>query len=113
MEKRSDTPAQIILGDRFGAAADGEVVDQVQAAFVTAGFRVARNNPFAGAYIGQHYGKPQRGQHVIQIEIDRSLYMNEAAIEPLQSFDAFQARLRLVIAKIAGLDMGKARLAAE
>ena len=113
MEKRSDTPAQIILGDRFGAAADGEVVDQVQAAFVTAGFRVARNNPFAGAYIGQHYGKPQRSQHVIQIEIDRSLYMNEAAIEPLQSFDAFQARLRLVIAKIAGLDMGKARLAAE
>jgi hypothetical protein len=31
----------------------------------------------------------------------------------LHSFDAFQARLRLVIAKIAGLDMGKARLAAE
>ena len=113
MEKRNDTPAQIILGDRFGAAAGGKVVDQVQAAFVTAGFRVVRNNPFAGAYIGQHYGKPQCGQHVIQIEIDRSLYMNEAVIEPLPSFHTFQARLRFVIAQIARLDMGKARLAAE
>ena len=32
--------------------------------------------------------------------------MNEAAIEPLHSFDAFQARLRLVIAKIAWTGYG-------
>jgi len=85
----------------------------VQAAFVTAGFRVTRNNPFAGAYIGQHYGKPQRGQHVIQIEIDRSLYMDEVTISPLPVFAELQTRLRAVIAQIVALEIEQVRLAAE
>ena len=38
----------IVLGDRFGAAAVGDVVDRIEAAFVSAGFIVTRNAPFAG-----------------------------------------------------------------
>jgi len=74
---------------------------------------VSRNMPFAGAYISQHYGKPKRGQHVIQIEIDRSLYLDEASIEPLASFADFQTRLRVVIEKIVEVEKGKDRIAAE
>ncbi len=89
---------QIVLGDRFGAAAAGPVVERIEAAFATAGLRVARNMPFAGAFITQHYGRPSRHQHAIQIEIDRGLYMNERSLEPNANFDAFKALLNGVIA---------------
>ena len=59
----------IVLGDRFGAAASGLIVDQIEAAFSSAGLRVARNAPFAGAFVTQNYGKPSKGQHAVQIEI--------------------------------------------
>ena len=71
-----------MLGDRFGAAADMQVVERVEAAFVAAGLVVSRNTPFAGAYVTQAYGRPSRRQHAIQVEIDRSLYMDERRIEP-------------------------------
>ncbi len=76
----------VVLGDRFGAAASGDVVDRVEAAFAAAGFDVTRNTPFAGAYITQTYGRPSRGQHAVQIELDRSLYMNEALDAPEWQF---------------------------
>ena len=49
---RSNQPRpDVVLGDRFGAAASRIVVEEIEAAFVEAGLRVARNAPFAGAYI--------------------------------------------------------------
>lgn len=96
---------QIVLGDRFGAAASGAVVDRIEAAFARAGFTVARNMPFAGAFIAQHYGRPTRKQHTVQIEIDRALYMNETTLELTRGFDDLRATLSAVIAEIA--DIGR------
>jgi len=103
----------IVLGDRFGAAASGEVVDRIEQAFVDAGFIVTRNVPFAGAYITQAYGKPKIGQHAVQVEIDRSLYMNEKLIRPNGDFEAVQAALRNVIENVAKIGEGRIPLAAE
>jgi N-formylglutamate amidohydrolase len=72
-------------------------------AFRDAGFRVARNTPFAGAYTAQHYGRPSRRQHVVQVEIDRALYMDEVTVRPNADFDAVRARLAGVIAAIAAI----------
>ncbi len=105
---------QIVLGDRFGAAASGLIVDRVEAAFAAAGFRVARNMPFAGAYIAQQYGRPSRRQHAVQIEMDRALYMDEAALTPHAGFDDFRSVLTGVIAEIAEIGRkSKVALAAE
>jgi N-formylglutamate amidohydrolase len=104
----------VVLGDRFGATASGVIVDQIEAAFVAAGLKVARNMPFAGAYITQHYGHPTRNQHAIQIEIDRALYMNEKTLVPSAGFDAFRNLLDGVVAQLA--DIGRVhdlRVAAE
>lgn len=103
----------VVLGDRFGAAASGEVVDRIEAAFAGAGFVVTRNTPFAGAYITQAYGKPAKGQHAVQVEIDRSLYMNEPLIRPNGDFEAVQSALRDVIAEVAKIGQGRIPLAAE
>ena len=92
---------EVVLGDRFGAACAPEIVDRVEAAFVSAGLRVARNAPFAGAYITQHYGRPSRSQHVVQVEIDRGLYMDEATIEPKAEFEPFRRVINGIMADIA------------
>jgi len=104
---------QIVLGDRFGAAADSRIVDRVEAAFAAAGLRVARNSPFAGAYTAQHYGRPSRGQHVVQIEIDRAVYMNERLIRPSGNFQAFHALIGGVMAEICDIGRVGIPLAAE
>ncbi|MEY1557356.1 N-formylglutamate amidohydrolase [Yoonia sp. R2331] len=104
----------VVLGDRFGAAAASAIVEQIEAAFASAGLRVARNMPFAGAYIAQHYGRPSRRQHAVQIEVDRALYMNERTMMPNGNFAAFRALLGGVIAEIA--EIGRTtpqRVAAE
>ncbi|KEJ90351.1 N-formylglutamate amidohydrolase [Sulfitobacter donghicola] len=103
----------VVLGDRFGAAASGEVVDRIEAAFVEAGFVVTRNAPFAGAYITQAYGKPAKGQHAVQVEIDRSLYMNEQLIRPNGDFEAVRAALQNVVEEVAKIGQGRIPLAAE
>ncbi|MEL7213571.1 MAG: N-formylglutamate amidohydrolase [Pseudomonadota bacterium] len=104
---------EVVLGDRFGASARSDIVDRVEAAFIRAGLRVVRNAPFAGAYIAQTYGRPSRGQHVVQIEIDRSLYMNEYAVTKSAHFEDFRAVLRSVIAELVTIGEQSLPLAAE
>ncbi|GHC50042.1 N-formylglutamate amidohydrolase [Gemmobacter tilapiae] len=94
----------VVLGDRFGAAAGRDIMELVEAAFVGAGLRVVRNAPFAGAYITQTYGRPSQNMHAVQIEIDRSLYMDEKRIEKRSDFAAFKSLIGGVVAAvIAGL----------
>ena len=104
---------EIVLGDRFGAAAAPHVMDRIEAAFERAGFRTLRNAPFAGAYITQTYGRPSRGFHAVQIEIDRALYMNEREVRPNGNFMSFRRVLHSILAEIADIGRGELSLAAE
>jgi N-formylglutamate deformylase len=74
---------------------------------------VVRNTPFAGAFIAQSYGRPSAGRHVVQIEIDRALYMNESTIEPLPDFPQFTERMARVVQQIASIGRQEIPLAAE
>ena len=107
---RGAAPPEVVLGDRFGSSAGTVVMDQVEAAFVGAGLRVARNAPFAGAYITRTYGRPSRGQHAVQVEIDRSLYMNETEVCPNENFAAFRELLGQVAGVIAGIKTDETNL---
>ena len=105
----------VVLGDRFGAACGPEIVDRIEAAFAGAGLRVARNAPFAGAYVTQHYGRPSRGQHVVQVEIDRALYIDEREIRPSAGFADLRRVLDGVMADLVqiGRPPASVPLAAE
>ncbi len=107
---RNAVKPEIVLGDRFGAAAGTAIIEPIEAAFRDAGFRVARNAPFAGAFTTQHYGRPSRRQHVVQIEIDRSLYMDEARIKPNDNFAPLQKVLSGIVKMIADLGRPAAEL---
>lgn len=88
----------IILGDRFGTSCDPALIDAVERMAQGLGFRVARNQPYAGGYITEHYGRPVIGWHALQIEINRSIYMDEASLEPHAGFrQASEALSSLVV----------------
>lgn len=93
----------IVIGDRWGASCDPGLAKAVEDILSAAGLVVARNTPFAGAYIARHYGKPVEKMHALQIEIDRRLYLDEARVEPSGNFRAFQALMDTVCAQIAEL----------
>lgn len=91
----------IVLGDRHGLSASARITTAISTALSDQGWRVRRNTPFSGAYITAAYGRPQANCHVVQVEIDRSLYMDEASITPHAGFDAFAQRLERAIAVLA------------
>lgn len=73
-----ETPApapRIVIGDRYGHSASGRLVERIVALAEGAGLPVARNAPYAGGHTLDRHGRPQRGIHAIQIEIDRTLYL--------------------------------------
>lgn len=110
---RSGAKPDVVLGDRFGASAAEEVVEHIEAAFRRAGLRVVRNSPFAGAYITQAYGRPSRRQHAVQVEINRSLYMDERRVVRNGNFDAIREILNNVTDEIASYGADRLPCAAE
>jgi N-formylglutamate deformylase len=67
------------------------------------GYSVGRNKPYAGGYITEHYGNPDTGFHVIQIEINRSIYMNERDFTLLPAFDRLKQDLVVLRDALAAL----------
>jgi N-formylglutamate amidohydrolase len=88
---------QFVLGDRFGHACDLRLTRFLRDAIAAKGYDVQLNRPYAGGYITEHYGKPARGIHAIQIEINRGLYMDEAKIRPNSGFERLRGDLAEII----------------
>jgi N-formylglutamate amidohydrolase len=67
---------------------------------------VVRNKPYAGGFITEHYGEPALGRHALQIEINRSLYMDERSLQKKSGFatlnDDLTRAFAQVIAEIEG-----------
>ena len=107
--------ADIVLGDRYGSSAARWVVDAVESALRAGGLNVRRNKPYAGGYITEHYGAPATGRHAVQIEINRSLYMNERLIELTDGAAALSQALAAMVGAVCAQtrDVNGARWAAE
>ncbi len=88
----------VVLGDRFGTSCAAWLTDAVQAAFEELGYRVARNRPYAGGFITEHYGEPSSGIQALQIEVNRALYMDEERLEPNEGFDRLRDDLTHILA---------------
>jgi N-formylglutamate amidohydrolase len=80
----------IVLGDNHGEACALHVVDHVDRFLSAKGLRVLRNQPYAGGFTTQRYGRPALGRHALQIEINRALYMDEARHEKLPTFGVLE-----------------------
>ena len=99
---RSNLP-DIVLGDRFGSSCSAKLTSMVERMFRREGLSVVRNAPYAGGYTTRRYGRPRRGVHVLQIELNRALYMNEFDVLKSDQFAPLQDRLRRLISDIIDL----------
>lgn len=93
--------ADFVLGDGHGQACAPGLIDATEKHLRDAGYVVARNEPYAGGYITRHYGRPEKGHHALQIEINRGLYMDEARIARAAGFDKLRDALTALTAALA------------
>src|SRR5688572_21679450 len=116
VSREEGVKADVVLGDRYGTSCATLLIDLVEAALRGRGYTVVRNKPYAGGFITEHYGEPALGRHALQIEINRSLYMDERSLARRPDFGAVADDLRDAFAAVADDirgDFSAPRIAAE
>lgn len=99
-ERRID----FVLGDRFGASCASSLVSLVELTLSGMGYAVSRNAPYAGGFVAAAYGRPIEGVHVLQIEINRALYLDEQRLARTAGFEALKADMKRLMGDLARLD---------
>jgi N-formylglutamate amidohydrolase len=99
-----------VLGDNFGGSCVSEVTEAAVSWVRAAGYRVARNAPYAGGFTTRFYGKPQAGIHALQIEINRALYMNEARLVRKPHLIKLASEMARLVAHMGDVDPDMLRL---
>ncbi|WEK41985.1 MAG: N-formylglutamate amidohydrolase [Candidatus Sphingomonas colombiensis] len=93
--------ARIVTGDRFGQSCSVRYMRRVEAVVAAAGLRHIRNTPYPGGHILDRHGKPATHIHAIQLELDRSLYLDRAFDKPGAGFDMTVSLVRATIDALA------------
>jgi N-formylglutamate amidohydrolase len=93
----------IVLGDCHGTSCAPLVTDRLEEAFAAMGYRVARNSPYSGGFVTQHYGNVRAGLHAVQIEINRALYAVETTMERGPAFAAVAADMERLIGAVLAI----------
>lgn len=75
-----------ILGDQHGRSCSQSFSLYAADLLREKGYTVSLNRPYSGGFITAHYGKPVENFHSLQIEINRSLYLNEISLEMNSNF---------------------------
>lgn len=68
--------AQIVFGDRFGKSAAARFVGRLEGVATASGHGYALNSPYAGGHILDRHANPRDNVHAVQIEFDRTLYLD-------------------------------------
>ncbi|MBK9589906.1 MAG: N-formylglutamate amidohydrolase [Sphingomonadales bacterium] len=82
MALRRRPASQVVVGDLFGRSARGQYSRSAMLVAERHGFVARLNTPHAGGHILERHSQPARGIHAIQVEVDRSLYLDAALDQP-------------------------------
>jgi N-formylglutamate amidohydrolase len=99
----------VVLGDRHGTSCASWITAQLEELLRAHGLKVSRNRPYAGGFITQKYGRPRENVHAVQVEINRSLYMNESTLAKTRGF----SRIQTVMIDVMSRFISRAADAAE
>lgn len=105
-EMAAGSRVDIILGDCFGTSCAGQVTDAAESALRRLGYSIGRNAPYAGGYTTKHYGRPRDGVHALQIEINRSLYMDETSFTRHPFIATLSRHMRELVAALGQVPQG-------
>ncbi len=111
LHSRQRIDVDYVLGDCFGVSCAERMTATAETYLSERGAKVRRNNPYSGGYVAQAYGRPAQGVHVLQIEINRALYMNEQTLQPAQGFAAVRDVLQGLIKRLSSAALRLAQAA--
>jgi N-formylglutamate deformylase len=100
-EGRKGEHGDFVLGDRDGTTCAGEFTDFVARFLRRLGYDIRINEGYKGVEIVRRQGRPAQNRHSLQIEVDRSLYMDQKTLKKLPGFDRLKADLGRLIAAVA------------
>jgi len=107
-------PPRFVVGDAFGCSASGQFTELVLGYLRQHGYATALNHPYSGDYILRRHARPDEGIHAIQLEVDRSLYLDELLREPSSGVSAVSTQIAGLVDLLADSAIGdKTLLAAE
>jgi N-formylglutamate amidohydrolase len=95
------TRADVVPGTRGRRSAHSRLIDAVEEHAVARGWTVRHDDPYAGGFTTQHYGRPADGCHAVQVELARRLYLDEATLRPSVGFAAVRQWCRELVGKLA------------
>lgn len=70
----------LILGDADGTSASAVLTKRALENLGSDKFTLNHNHPFKGGYITRHFGRPEAGQHALQLEMTKVNYMDDEEI---------------------------------
>ena len=73
----------------------------VAAEVAAMGYTVAVNDPYKGVEIVRRHGRPGEGRHSLQVEIKRTLYMDEVTLAPSAGYARLGADVARLVARLA------------
>lgn len=94
--------ADVVLGDRDGTTCEPSLVARVARVFADAGYSVRMNDPYKGVELVRAFSDPTAGRHSLQIELNRSRYMDEASLERHEGFARLRATIDALLVMLAG-----------
>ena len=109
---RAGQRADVVPGTQGRTTADGRIIDLIDSHFREAGLSVRHDDPYRGGWTTSNYGAPKRGQHAVQIELNRALYVDEQTNEIKQhDFAQLQTLLDELNGKLGKLLRGSTQFA--
>ena len=107
-------PPRFVIGDAFGRSASGQYTELALGYLRQHGHVAALNHPYSGDYILRRHARPNEGIHAIQLEVDRSLYLDELLREPSSGVRGISTLVAGLVSLLADTAIGdKTLLAAE
>jgi N-formylglutamate amidohydrolase len=99
---RGGPAPEFVIGDRFGATCSGALVGAAFAWLGQARRPVAHNRPYAGGYVLERHANPGSGIHALQVEIDRTCYLDSRLAELGSGFGPMVSLLAGLVRQLAG-----------
>jgi N-formylglutamate amidohydrolase len=103
-------PVDTVLGDCHATACGSLVTNEAERLLVDMGYAVQRNNPYAGGFVTRHYGRPSEGIHALQIELSRSIYMDEKRVERLPTITKLSHDMANLVRSVGRIGNPSAKL---
>jgi N-formylglutamate amidohydrolase len=92
--------ADVVPGTRGRKSAAPQFIEAVESHAVACGWTVRHDDPYAGGFTTQHYGRPAERVHAVQVELARRLYLDETALRPLPTFQTVRDWCRGLVTRL-------------